>query len=50
MSDWPPRCDKCDEQLEEPGGLGFGPPGHAGFAQKFHLCVKCWFLFLEWLK
>lgn len=45
-------CDKCGNELVEPGGLAFGPPHTTGIealAVKYHLCRKCWVLFQHWL-
>lgn len=35
------KCDRCGEELKEPGGLVFSPP-EAGVSLKFHVCDKCW--------
>lgn len=38
-------CAKCEEELDEPGGLIFGPPDAIdGKAAKLHLCVDCYSL------
>lgn len=40
-----PICDRCQEELVEPGGLVFSPPGFPwGMVEKFHLCKTCWFV------
>ena len=41
-------CDKCKDELTEPGGLAFGPPHTTAveaLAVKYHLCRKCWVAF-----
>lgn len=46
------KCDKCQEELNEPGGLVFSPPSPCGGHDeciKHHLCKKCYNLFFEWL-
>ena len=50
-----PKCDKCRDELTEFGGLMFSPPQH-GYesykhreVEKFHVCVKCWKLLMEWI-
>lgn len=45
-------CDKCGEELGDPGGLAFGPPHSTGVeavAVKYHLCLECWKLFMRFL-
>ncbi len=48
-----PKCDRCGEELDAPGGLAFSPPPtveHASTVEKLHLCVPCWSdHFLPWL-
>lgn len=39
-------CDSCGDDLEDQGGLLFGPPRLIDFgsipqAAKYHLCVEC---------
>ena len=46
---WPPHCDKCDEELERPGALALGPPSAASHSRKYHLCLACWEMFLNWM-
>lgn len=43
-----PTCDKCDKELEFPGGLAFSPPDENKVI-KFHLCQTCWARFLRWI-
>ena len=51
-----PVCDKCGEEFDEYGALAFSnpktlPDGTRGRdVEKYHLCIKCWVLFKEWLK
>lgn len=33
---------RCHCELEEPGGLLFGPPNEERKASKSHLCAKCY--------
>jgi len=35
-------CDRCGEELTEPGALEISPPGDGGLCVKTHVCVKCW--------
>ncbi len=38
-------CIRCGEELDEPGGLIFGPPDALdGRTVKLHLCVGCYSL------
>lgn len=38
-----PICDKCGDELIEPGALMFGPPqSDNGMVSKWHLCRPCW--------
>ena len=34
-------CDVCSSEINEPGGLIFGPP-IAGWSLKYHICKECW--------
>lgn len=43
------KCDNCREQLTKPGALAFSPP-HKGRCRKYHLCVRCWGLFEQYLQ
>lgn len=43
------RCDKCNEELCDAGGLAFSPPQNSSEVIKYHLCRKCWTLFIAWL-
>lgn len=36
-----PVCDSCGKELDEFGGLIFGPPDPQGTVVKFHVCQKC---------
>ena len=43
-------CEKCGKEVTMPGGLGFSPPFNLyGQVTKRHLCVGCYWLFIEWL-
>ncbi len=57
-------CNKCGQELTEPGGLAFSPPlgGEVTITvnnivsrttimkvDKKHLCVSCWERFEQWL-
>lgn len=35
-------CDRCGEELTEPGALEISPPTANGVCVKTHVCVKCW--------
>ncbi len=37
-------CDKCSDELEEPGALLFSPPTGLQ-VKKFHICKKCFKMF-----
>ena len=51
-----PKCDKCGEELKAYGALAFSPPetkpddSCGREVSKFHICIKCWEKFLEWIK
>lgn len=51
-----PKCDKCNGELSSYGGLAFSPPetlsdeSSGREVEKYHICVKCWGKFLQWLK
>lgn len=34
-------CFVCEEELDEPGALVFGPPSPTGLVRKRHLCRNC---------
>ena len=37
------KCDKCGQDLAQPGALLFSPPKHDQWiVEKYHLCVDCW--------
>lgn len=36
------QCDRCDTELELPGGILLGPPDAAGMVRKRHLCLPCY--------
>lgn len=40
------NCDKCGNELKEPGALLFTPP-KKGKVRKYHLCVRCWKILIE---
>lgn len=43
-----PKCSKCGGELETSGALAFSPPIE-NKVEKYHICKKCWELFLVWL-
>jgi hypothetical protein len=43
------RCDKCTKELNVEGGLAFSPPIAEGGIDKYHLCLRCWALFVKWI-
>ncbi len=36
-----PKCSKCSNELDEPGGILLSPPDNENKAKKYHLCVQC---------
>jgi hypothetical protein len=44
-----PECNKCLQELEEPGAIILSPPDGA-LVQKFHLCATCYGKLVEWLE
>lgn len=37
------RCDRCGDELNQPGALLFSPPRDDGWlVEKYHLCVECY--------
>lgn len=36
------ECARCDEELNEPGAILFGPPDSDGLLYKRHLCSTCY--------
>jgi len=53
-----PECNKCLQELDEPGAILLSPPYEADEAslrflpqqvRKFHLCVSCYRELVEWL-
>jgi len=44
-----PECNKCLQELEEPGAIILSPPDGA-LVQKFHLCATCYGELVEWLE
>jgi hypothetical protein len=44
-----PKCDKCQAQLNEFGGLAFSPPDTENKATKYHLCIACFELLRLWM-
>jgi hypothetical protein len=45
------KCNRCGDELKEPGALVFSPPtGDGWLVEKFHLCVDCWSLVSGQLK
>jgi hypothetical protein len=37
-----PKCDACNAELTEFGGILLSPPNAAGEVMKYHLCVGCY--------
>jgi len=37
-----PKCDKCQQELTEFGGILLSPPDHEARVTKYHLCVECY--------
>lgn len=47
-----PKCDKCQNELAQPGGLAFSLSSDikkTSEVMKYYLCVWCWQEFIEWL-
>ncbi len=42
-----PICDKCNEVLNEFGGILLSPPDKDNKVIKFHLCKRCYEKILE---
>lgn len=42
-----PKCDKCNNELQEFGAILLSPPREDGTVKKFHLCRDCYDLILE---
>lgn len=40
------KCDRCDKELKEPGGLLFSPPKSKtdSVCTKWHLCKECYLI------
>ena len=36
-----PKCDMCNQELNDFGGILFSPP-KKNMVKKFHLCCKCY--------
>jgi len=36
-----PKCDKCQEELTDFGGILFSPPNEESKVTKYHLCQSC---------
>ncbi len=36
-----PKCDKCQDELHEFGGILLSPPDSKSTVIKYHLCKKC---------
>lgn len=47
------KCNKCGQELNQPGALVFSPPKEnlwaKGLVEKHHLCWRCWEILLCWL-
>ncbi len=37
-----PNCDRCNDKLNEFGGILLSPPDKENKVIKFHLCIKCY--------
>jgi hypothetical protein len=37
-----PKCDVCEEELKDYGGLIFSPPNEEGMVKKLNLCKNCY--------
>ncbi|MCX6717922.1 MAG: hypothetical protein NTU76_04610 [Candidatus Taylorbacteria bacterium] len=37
-----PKCDKCNKELEEFGGILLSPPDNDRRVIKYHLCINCY--------
>ncbi len=37
-----PKCDKCNKELTEFGGILLSPPNKKNEVKKYHLCVECY--------
>lgn len=37
-----PKCDKCNKELVEFGGILLGPPNEEEMVDKKHLCTACY--------
>jgi hypothetical protein len=49
-----PICDKCNQELNEPGGISWSPPIYINSLErpvydKYHICVKCWKDLIKWI-
>jgi hypothetical protein len=45
-----PKCDKCNKELEEFGGILLSPPDNDRRVIKYHLCINCYKKVEELLK
>lgn len=36
-----PKCDKCNKELDEFGGILLSPPDIKNRVIKYHLCLNC---------
>jgi hypothetical protein len=45
-----PKCDRCEEELEEFGAIVLSPPNKQSLCKKFHLCKNCFLLFENWVE
>lgn len=43
-------CDRCGEEIKEPGALVFAPPSACNYCIKQNLCMNCWIKLAEWMK
>lgn len=42
------NCNRCGDELDDPGALVFGPPLWGIKVQKRHVCMKCWPKLMRW--
>ena len=45
-----PKCDKCQEELLDFGGILLSPPDENAQATKYHLCQRCYSEIAETLR
>ena len=37
-----PKCDKCNKELDDYGGILLSPPNNDRQVKKYHLCKSCY--------